>query len=691
MSQIKITDLPQADSLTGDELTIVVQAGVSKKASVDQVITYAESGAEQWAIVAENAANSASSQASAASVSAGQANGYAQAAATSKSGADSAAAAATSAAVDAENARDATLAQITIATNAANAASASESAAAGYASTAQTQASLASASASNADADAAAAAADRIQTQLDAAATAADRVQTGLDRVQTGLDAAATAADRVQTGLDAVTASAQASIATTKAGEAATSAGNAATSATNASNSATAAAGSAAAAAAALSTKQDTLVSGTNIKTINSQSLLGSGDIVISGGGGSSALTIDNKTAAYTVVAGDLGKIINCTSGSFIVSLTAAATLGAGFNCWIWNTSNTSTHVITIDPSGTETIDTAFTITLRCGEGCQIVCDGANWQTGSEKALCGYAENIGNNSRPTASGDGAVAIGVAAQATGLLSLGVSGLATSSYSAAIGMNSGGSRSQAVTGSGAMALGGSYASGTDSFAAAVTNNTSTYGATGTNSVAIGKRAKASSTGSIAIGSMVNSGGPISSSPSSISIGDGAQATSQNAVAVGYSAVASSYGKYAYSCGFHSTNGDAQTGTMVVRRATTDATATVLTSDGGSATTANQVILPNASAYAFTGVIVARQSAAQGTASAAWRVEGLIRREANAASTVLVNSALTVIDNTPGWTLALSADTTNGGLAVTVTGAAATNLRWVATVTTSEVTYA
>ena len=36
----------------------------------------------------------------------------------------------------------------------------------------------------------------------------------------------------------------------------------------------------------AIKGKQDTLVSGTNIKTINSQSLLGSGNIVISGEGG---------------------------------------------------------------------------------------------------------------------------------------------------------------------------------------------------------------------------------------------------------------------------------------------------------------------------------------------------------------------------------------------------------------------
>ncbi len=39
------------------------------------------------------------------------------------------------------------------------------------------------------------------------------------------------------------------------------------------------------------SSKQDTLISGTNIKTINGNSLLGSGDLVISGGGGSGTVT----------------------------------------------------------------------------------------------------------------------------------------------------------------------------------------------------------------------------------------------------------------------------------------------------------------------------------------------------------------------------------------------------------------
>ena len=39
--------------------------------------------------------------------------------------------------------------------------------------------------------------------------------------------------------------------------------------------------------------KQDKLISGSNIKTVNGQSLLGSGNITISGGGGSGGYTVD--------------------------------------------------------------------------------------------------------------------------------------------------------------------------------------------------------------------------------------------------------------------------------------------------------------------------------------------------------------------------------------------------------------
>ena len=58
-----------------------------------------------------------------------------------------------------------------------------------------------------------------------------------------------------------------------------------------------------------LANKQDTLVSGTNIKTINGNSILGSGDITIQGGGGSS--DIDNKT----IITNESGKLETAVGG----------------------------------------------------------------------------------------------------------------------------------------------------------------------------------------------------------------------------------------------------------------------------------------------------------------------------------------------------------------------------------------
>lgn len=441
-----------------------------------------------------------------------------------------------------------------------------------------------------------------------------------------------------------------------------------------------------------------TLTAGSNITITNGP---GSITIAASGGGGSSALTISNKTAAYTVVSGDLGTIINCTSGTFTVSLTAAATLGSGFNCWVWNTG---TGVITIDPNGAETIDGKTTYVLRAGQGTQIVCNGTNFNCGAPKQYQLYSEywdptvedrpqatnsagGVAIGSSAISSGNQAYAFGKSsfASAEGSLAVGYSTSATAILGSAIGTNSAYGGSQAVTGSGAMALGGSYASGADSFAAAVANNTSTYGATGANSVAIGYRAKASSSGSVALGYNSSSTGSNSTAIGSDSTASGGYGTTINGIGATDGGI---WSKLAIGSGFSSAG---QTGVMHVRESTTNATATVLKANGSAAGAANQVILPNNSAFVFTGTVVARQQAAGGTAAAAWKIEGLIRREGTAGSTTLVASTVTAISNVPGWTLALSADTTNGGLAVTATGAAATNIKWLANVQTSEITYA
>jgi hypothetical protein len=135
-----------------------------------------------------------------------------------------------------------------------------------------------------------------------------------------------------------------------------------------------------------------------------------------------------------------------------------------------------------------------------------------------------------------------------------------------------------------------------------------------------------------------------------------------------------------------------GVSQTATLLLARQTTDATATVLASNTSAATTTNQVILPNNSAYTFQGTCVANVTG--GGDSSGWKFEGVIKRGANAASTALV-AAVTplVIAQDVGaatWVLAITADTTNGGIAVTVTGAAATTIRWVVKIETTEVTF-
>jgi hypothetical protein len=138
-------------------------------------------------------------------------------------------------------------------------------------------------------------------------------------------------------------------------------------------------------------------------------------------------------------------------------------------------------------------------------------------------------------------------------------------------------------------------------------------------------------------------------------------------------------------------NSTGGLTQAALIVLAKQTTDATPTVLTSDTGVGGTTNQVILPNNSAYFFRGEVVSGVTGGGNTKG--WTIEGVIKRGANAASTTLVG--VTVMSpfadvGAAAWTIAVTADTTNGGLAVTFTGQAGTTIRTVAQIRTTEMTF-
>ena len=209
-----------------------------------------------------------------------------------------------------------------------------------------------------------------------------------------------------------------------------------------------------------------------------------------------------------------------------------------------------------------------------------------------------------------------------------------------------------------------------------------------------------------------------------------------------------------------------GVSQSALLVLAKQTTDATATVLTSDGAAASGTNQVILPNNSAYYFKGSVISTAQFALATTATAgaagtatitfatqtvapfivgqtivvagvtptgyngtqtvtactvtsvsynnattaaqtvagtvtatsltkgWTIEGAIMRTSAVGGTRLIGSPTITSSygdtGTTAWAITATADTTNGGLKITFTGAAATTIRTVCKLETVECTY-
>ena len=138
-----------------------------------------------------------------------------------------------------------------------------------------------------------------------------------------------------------------------------------------------------------------------------------------------------------------------------------------------------------------------------------------------------------------------------------------------------------------------------------------------------------------------------------------------------------------------------GDSQCGEHHILRQTTDATPTRLTGNLAVADATNTINLPNFAAYSGLLIVVAK--AAGSTAAATWRVNVSAVRGSGVATLVLYEGAGTALLPTASsgtgsaWRLDVAADTTNGGIAVTVTGAAATTSNHSARFTNVEATTA
>ncbi|MEI7464019.1 MAG: glycosyl hydrolase family 28-related protein [Burkholderiales bacterium] len=149
---------------------------------------------------------------------------------------------------------------------------------------------------------------------------------------------------------------------------------------------------------------------------------------------------------------------------------------------------------------------------------------------------------------------------------------------------------------------------------------------------------------------------------------------------------------YGKGVFAAGRFAADGDAQQGWSVLRRQTTDATTTRVTADAGNAGSANTLNLPSNGAFFGRLRVISKMQGS--TDVAVWDVVVAAVRSAVASSTVVflgANASLapTASNGTSAanWRLTVAADSSNGGIAVSITGAAASTINTVATFDSTE----
>lgn len=235
--------------------------------------------------------------------------------------------------------------------------------------------------------------------------------------------------------------------------------------------------------------------------------------------------------------------------------------------------------------------------------------------------------SIAGGSSNTASGPGSICFGSqsTASATSSISLGTGNTVSGNYAAGIGFQNTATNSQAI------AMGGNNTSnGLYGFSVGFTNTASGYA-------------------SVAMGAFATTN------------------TIRGQVAEGYSSA---------------TLGKFQRSRTQVTAVTTSTTATVATADMATAATANQLTLRNNSAYRVRLLAVARD-VTNATDAKEWSSDILITRGATASTVAIVGSptitSTFATAGASGWTLAVSADTTNGALKVTVTSSTTDTVDW------------
>lgn len=228
----------------------------------------------------------------------------------------------------------------------------------------------------------------------------------------------------------------------------------------------------------------------------------------------------------------------------------------------------------------------------------------------------------------------------------------------------------------------------ASGVGSFVHSAT--TSGCSATSSGGISIGASIYNSAANAVGLGSSITIG---ASGANSFGSGGGHTLSNQIQSAFGWGCSISLYGQMAKSSVQFAAAGDNQWSLCVARRATSDATPSNLFLDGSS----SRIVVPANSAGVATIKLVGRTN----TAGAGWATA--VRQVSWFKGTTSASMTISTVDTIgtdrgsnagawpAGWAVAVTADTTNGAIDISVTGAAATNIRWTASIEWQEVTYA
>jgi hypothetical protein len=205
-----------------------------------------------------------------------------------------------------------------------------------------------------------------------------------------------------------------------------------------------------------------------------------------------------------------------------------------------------------------------------------------------------------------------------------------------------------------------------------------------ASGQNALAAGCDATASNTGSVALGTSVTASGV-----QATAIGNSTTATGQRSTVLGAQSMdRGGYARLCYAGTAINVQGDEQTCWQPIFATTTAAASATLTADRNAPSSSNILNLPNNGAYAFGRIVVLAYDSA-GNHACEWFIDALLaKRGASASLTTIVGSPTITIPQCDSalssaglsaLSVTVAADTTNGGVAIGVTGVAGYNLTW------------